>query len=111
MAAYSGTFSITQLKVTGTTLSGTRAKNSFSPVVQTSKTPVVRSVAGGLEIENLQHTRIVTVYNAVGQALASLTPVSAKAATMHVALGKNSGIVFVRSLGADGSSSVQRIIR
>jgi uncharacterized repeat protein (TIGR02543 family) len=110
-SAMTGTFTITQFKVNGTTLSGTKAKVSHSPILQRSKTPIVRSVAGGLEIENLQNTKLMTVYNAVGQALASLTPSSAKAATMHVALGKNSGIVFVRSQGTDGSSSVQRIIR
>jgi uncharacterized repeat protein (TIGR02543 family) len=110
-AAGSGNFTITQLKVNGTTLSATKAKNRLSSVALKSSMPVVRSIPAGLEIENLQSTRLVTVYNAVGQALASVRPNSSQAGATKVALGKNNGVIFVRSIGLDGSSAVQKIIR
>jgi hypothetical protein len=110
-AAANGTFTITQLKVNGTTLSGTGAKHLFAPVLSNAKMPSVRNTATGLKIENLGRTRQITVYNAVGQALATIAGNQSQSGSMHVPLSNNSGIVFVRCTAADGSSMVQKIIR
>jgi len=111
LGAGSGSYVITQLKVNGTTLSGTTVMNRSLTFAVKSSSPIVRNTAHGIDIENLQATRLVTVYNAVGQSLASLSPNSSKAGSMHVSLAKNSGVIFVRSIGIDGSSAVQKIIR
>jgi hypothetical protein len=110
-AAASGIYTITQLKVTGTTLSATKTKKRIPQVASQSNIPLIRATASGLEIGNLHDTRLVTVYNAVGQALTTIRPGSSPSNSIHVPLGNTKGIVFVRSTGLQGTSSVQRIVR
>jgi uncharacterized repeat protein (TIGR02543 family) len=108
--AGSGTFAITQLKVSGTTLSSTSAKNPQKQVLSVSNSPLVRNTAGGLDIGYSSSTRLITVHNAIGQALATVRPASSQTGFVHVPLGNAKGIFFVRSAGEQGTS-VQRIIR
>jgi uncharacterized repeat protein (TIGR02543 family) len=109
--AGSGTFSITQLKVNGTTLSAGTAIKNHPKFFSSSQSPLIKSVSDGLEISNLYNTRLITVYDAAGRAIASCAPAQTGMTGVRIPLHTAEGVVFVRCTGLDGKASFQRIIR
>ncbi len=107
-----GNFVISGLIVNGTTLSGASAiSNKHVSMANMSASPIIKNTPAGLEISNIRNTRSIVVYNAIGRAIATLTPSMSQRSVMKVPMGKTNGILFVRFSGTNGSSSVQRIIR
>jgi uncharacterized repeat protein (TIGR02543 family) len=104
----SGDFSITALKVNGTTLKSisNATLNRLHPVAINAAH--IRSTSTGLLFSNLSGVRQIMVFDAIGRVMASVQP---RASAVHVPLVKSSGILLVSIRGTDGSSVTQRIMR